>query len=373
MTGRSRVRQKKQKRRRQRIKHRREHERRHDINVERYPEFIFHRQHTEHVPRPFIQAVERAARSLRFNDRQEFSAEDAQLYSLIKLIGFRPACELLSQGLNEQAQRYLRFRVQMQLGDMLFSKLDQAGALRPYLPFCSVRLVCAQDVHVRFDALLRAKGRHGTIYYSRHRPVIEVDGRPYTVGFSRHAMERVAERTTYAPYSYGGAGDAFAYLANYTRFQPIVLETPHGRQCAVELFERCDPAFLSGSYAEELEGVQVTGDSRLYYRLGYALLSCAGAYAVAVTFLAPGMRGTPEYQAVMDGDLSAGRQRDLLALLESTFTLAGMVEHRDFSALKWVHEHGVPQVVDMQETPFGGEIEERAAAEALLSTVVLGA
>ena len=62
------------------------------------------------------------------------------------------------------------------------------------------------DVGVR--SLRQAKGPFGTIYYSPHEPRVTIDGQSYIVGLTRHAIERIYDRSGYSWRTFTGHGDA---------------------------------------------------------------------------------------------------------------------------------------------------------------------
>jgi hypothetical protein len=191
-----RLRQKKEKRRRDRRQARRQQEDRHIDNIIQYPQFIIEEPDPAIVPKELVEGIRLAVQAIKFNDRKQFSEEEAQMFKLIKQVGFHRAIAHYSQD-DEEVKMAMSSHAFIKPGNLLFDVLQGCGEVfDQYIPSCDIRLVPAKDIHIRFDALLRAKGPYGTIYYSRHQPTIQIQGKSFIVGYSRHAMIRVAERAT---------------------------------------------------------------------------------------------------------------------------------------------------------------------------------
>jgi hypothetical protein len=80
------------------------------------------------------------------------------------------------------------------LGQTVFSLIPEVE-LRKWIPYHDVQILPGGlKILVLFRSLLTAKGRGGTIYYSRFKPTVEINGQSKIVGFSQHAIERICER-----------------------------------------------------------------------------------------------------------------------------------------------------------------------------------
>lgn len=197
---------------------------------------------------------------------------------------------------------------------------------------------------VKFDSLLEQKSRHGTIYYSRHKPQLDVDGEMKIVGWRKHAIERVCERLVWDWQSFGGLGDAFAFLNRCMHFERSVL---YPDQLAFTFFDNCVQGFTCHSLAEFVIGDECKV-GEWFYRLGYCCADIEGEFIVARSTLFPGHDNTPEYGQIR----KAGRAREISRETEKQMKdeLWGMdfqrrLSHENLGFIKWFHEHGVPQVV----------------------------
>ena len=151
----------------------------------------------------------------------------------------------------------------------------------------------AHDISVKFGSLLHAKGSGGTVYYSRKKPKIEIDGKKKIVAFSRHAIERICERIKSNRKTYGGVGDLFAFLSHCVYFERCDL----GEQLAFTLYDISgDPPCIEHLYVEEVLGRENVDPAKgkCYYRLGYFPAVIEGDFIKAKTLLFPGFASTPE-------------------------------------------------------------------------------
>ena len=146
-------------------------------------------------------------------------------------------------------------------------------------------------------------------YHSRRLPRMRfgTDMREWLVSFSKHAMERICERTVYDWRTFAGQGDAFAFLDNCIYFEDC---TDSRGEPSFVVYNSCAPHFHNWGYVEHVLGTPSsrTGDSsgdiarevagsRFYYRVGYCPVTFHGDLALATTLLFPGIsrqKGTPE-------------------------------------------------------------------------------
>jgi hypothetical protein len=175
---------------------------------------------------------------------------------------------------------------------------------------------------VTFDSLKRAKGPGGTVCYSRPEPKAQLDGHSLTVGFSGHAVERLAERQTRWP-PYPAAHDAFYLLERSTSFE--VDASP-----AFSFWVRVDPVGRRYELAAELLGHVPAGD--VYCRVGWCPAVVEGGFLKAKTLIHPGGRGTPEH-SLLPREMRERAERPHASL-----------DPEAVEVLRWLHGHGVPQV-----------------------------
>ena len=285
------------------------------------------------APQRLVSLVEAAVRSLRLDDTTVFTARDKQLLRVTKRCGFGRASltaapEVLS----------LLFKV----GQALYARMH-GPAFERLLLDCDVRVFpLGNTLQARCYSLLRHAGPGGTIYYSPRLPAVSIGGRSYTVGFTRHAVEQVYERLVPSWRTFEGHSDAFQFIYGSTSFEPCELA---GSRPAVTFFADARPGCWAREYVRRVVGPEPADSRQAYaFRVGYFPVALHGRFAVAKTLLLPGYKSTPEH-ALLRG-WSAGRDPDG-RLRQSAFNLSAayLMATGDFSALRFYHEHGVPQVV----------------------------
>ena len=89
---------------------------------------------------------------------------------------------------------------------------------------------------------------------------------------------------------------------------------------------------------------EIIPHKKYYYRLGYCPLALSGDFAKTITFLTPGMYGTPEYRLIQDID-NAKERYAISRSKENITSLRKHGETDDFDAIKYFHAHGIPQVI----------------------------
>jgi hypothetical protein len=192
------------------------------------------------------------------------------------------------------------------------------------------------------------KGPGGTIYHSRFKPTIDINGQKKIVGFSQHAIERICQRIVPRWHTYLGLGNAFAFFDQCVRFDRSDL--PDG-QLAFTFYDQCRKGFSSWRFVAEVLGDDTEDDGRFYYRVGYCPAVIEGNFIKAKTLLFPGHRNTPEHRLVWASDVPVEVKRQVedmdAAWLEAT---------EDFRLIKFFHQRGVPQVIHDERELFKGSI-----------------
>ena len=211
-------------------------------------------------------------------------------------------------------------------------------------------------------------------YFSRRMPRLRflADGRERLVAFSLHALERICERTVYDWRTYGGHGDAFAFLDNCVYFEDC--STAFGEPCFA-VYNSCVPQFVSWNYVDQVlriadplavgEVQQVSfldfadqvlcspkANGQYYYRVGYCPVSFYEDMAKAITLLVPGMKRTPERKLIDRSGLPATKVVQLKAQVESQLSMKKLADSGDYSLVRWFQGNGVPQVVRIEADVF---------------------
>lgn len=263
------------------------------LYLEKFPRFIFQ---ANEAPAEFVKLVQRAIKKIDFRDPRLFSTWETEIYRLAKQHGSVVIRDLLRQTEGDPAAR---IGFLCKLGDLVFSMIPQE-ALRQWIPLHDVQILPAgSQIVVSFRSLRQAKGPGGTIYYSRFKPLLTIDGENRIVGFSRHAIERICQRIVPRWDTYLGLGDAFAFFDQCVYFERSDL--PDG-QLAFTFYALCRKGFFHWRYVEETLGPDVEDDGHYYYRVGYCPAVVEGDFAKAKTLLFPGHYNTREYRLVWASD-----------------------------------------------------------------------
>lgn len=220
---------------------------------------------------------------------------------------------------------------------------------------------------VRCRSLLVRTTARGPAYHSRRMPRTRfgTDKREWLVAFSEHAVERICERTVYDWRTFGGQGDAFAFLDNCVYFEDC---TDARGEPSFVVYNACAQNFHSWGYVEHVLGTpswpppdssrefarEISG-SKFYYRVGYCPVRLDGDIAVATTLLFPGMslrKGTLEGKLIESSGLPPTEIDRLKARVENQLSMKALADSGDFSLVKWFHDNGVPQVVRLDREVF---------------------
>jgi hypothetical protein len=320
-----------------------------------FPKFHFD---TENGDPEFVQAVKDALKTINFEDRTVFQDWETELYRMLKREGagavWTEFCsiKLDCHETGNQIGKVLDLYFLCNLGQTVFDRIPQIQRER-HLPFNDFRFDFKGNyISCVFRSLRRAKGPGGTIYYSRHRPTLLIDGEPKVIGFSRHAIQRICERIKPRwKLSYGALGDVFAFFDQCRYFEACKL---HEGQLAFTFFDECAVGYWSYLYVLGVLGEDNldSKQGRPYYRVGYCPTVIDKDFIIAKTFLLPGHAQTPEYTAVCQSPLFNMRRSNLLEEMrkqEAGFAAGA----QDFSLAKIFHDVGVPQVVQLSGRIYG--------------------
>lgn len=301
------------------------------LYAQKFPEFVYH---TNGAPPEFVRLVQQAIKKIDFRDPKMFSVWERDIYKLEKQHGPVVIRALIEETKDNPVAR-LNFICQ--LGHLVFSLIPQEE-LRRWIPHHDLQIIPGgREIKVIFRSLQEAKGPGGTIYYSRFKPRLNMDGERKIVAFSQHAIERVCERIVPRWYTYTGLGDAFAFFDQCIQFQRSDL--PDG-QLSFTFYDQCRKGFFTWKYVEEVLGESTQDDGHYYRRVGYCPAVIEGDFVKAKTLLFPGHKGTPEYPLVWASDVSVAVK------MQATDMNAAWIEAtQDFRLVKFFHQRGVTQVI----------------------------
>jgi hypothetical protein len=314
-----------------------------------YPEFHFD---TVSAHPDFTRAVKQSVATINFEDRSVFPRWEADLYRLLKVEGtpalreafltLKLACDANERADGQLAELHFVFN----LGQIVLDRIPKDIRDR-HLPMSDVMVTPKRNyIQVICRSLCREKGDGGTIYYSRRKPTLDIDGDPKIVAFSKHAIDQTSKRINpNSTTSYGALGDIFSFFDQCTYFERTTL---HRDQLGFSFFDRCTAGSVTHWYVKEVLGTENLDlrQGRPYYRVGYCPAVVEGDFVKAMTLLLPGYANTPECSAIWDHANTRTEREELLARSKD-WTPRMLYETHDFSLLKWFHDHGVPQVVHL--------------------------
>jgi hypothetical protein len=319
-----------------------------------YPDFIFDEREGNSE---FMELVKAAVRCFDFS---EVSPGEQRAFRDMKERGFGAVLNVLQAGMR-MAQQIDPENREAKIADIIWvinlasivlRKIPEAE-LRRHLPFNDARfLFIDKKIMVQFRSLLRVGEGEDAFYYSRRRPTVEVDGKHYIVAFSKHAIEAIGKRIIPLWLTYGGHGDLYAYLEECVFFETCTLRNNF---LAFTFYDRCtDARFWQHRYVEKVLGKENLDASKgdPYYRVGYCPADLIdNQFIRARTLLFPGFSKTPEYVALQQSG-STVEEKSRLGDLATKSDANTLQTTDDFSALKWFHENGVPQVIQTNRLVF---------------------
>ena len=298
-----------------------------------------------------------------------------RFYYHVRAKGFTAADEALRHAAQQTETPQAYIVCLITLGEFLYRQLP-AGLIQPTRCLDVIHRFGNEDrkLAVRCRSLQVTETPNGPAYYSRRKPRLcfGTDERERLVAFSKHALERICERTAYNWRNYGAHGDAFAFLDNCVYFEDC---TADRQEPSFVIYNSCVPHHASWDYVDQIlpmtdrlraEESQLVGSldyidqvlrslepgRKYYYRVGYCPVSFHGDVAKAITLLVPGMKGTPERSLIEQSGFPAAEIARLKAQVESQLSMKDLVDGGDYTLVKWFHENGVPQVVHIEGDVF---------------------
>jgi hypothetical protein len=322
--------------------------------LKEYPVFHFQKHDSALVSERFVNEVKRILRSLRFDDQTLFQPIQQKVFKQMKQHGFEIVMDAIldNDSYDDQTKFNLRTNFLFSVGDALYNKLAEKKLIDNYIPYNDVDIAPhGFDFGVRFNGMFWEKTKWGKIYYSKLKPKVTIDGKEYIVALSRHAIERICDRCVGLWKRYAGAGDAYGLISRYTKYD--VIETYKGRekQYFLTFYEKCNKFYSSYHYVKEVLK-DYDPDEQYYYRVGYCPIGFSDDFVSAITLLAPGMRGTPEYLMIKDSNLSYNEKQHFDKLINLLLKNEYFSDSSNYDAVRWFHENGIPQVLKLEDDPF---------------------
>jgi len=308
--------------------------------AEDFPEFVFK---TNNSPPEFVELIKKTIKSIDLRDRSLFAPIETTFFRAGKHFGLA-VMKLPIERTALTTGVYLALK----LGQSILSRIPREELLR-WIPYNDVQVLpCGRNIHVVLRSLCQRPGPYGTIYHSRHRPTLVIDGQPKVIGFTRHAIENTCKRIVPTWRTYRGLGDAFALFDECVHFERCDL---HNGQMAFTFVDNCAKGFFSERYVYEVLGSWDKDEGHYYYRVGYCPAEIVDEFVVAKTLLFPGYVNTPEYGAILHSRLPDWKKKNLIERLKVQ-DVSEIRETGDFSLVKLFHDHGAPQVIHSNESFF---------------------
>ena len=309
--------------------------------------------------------VRRAVEGLRTEHRTLLPLLQRRFYYCVRAHGFAEAHEPLREGMRlakemgstDTPQAYVT--ILRTLGELLYQRLPRELIL-PTRCLDIIHRFGKDDHNLELfcRSLMVKQTSKGPAYFSRRMPRMRFHGinGDRLVAFKEHALERICERTVYDWRTYGGHGDAFAFLDNCVYFEDC---TAVRGEPSFVVYNSCVPHFTSWEYVAHVLENPVPSH-QYYYRVGYCPVNFFGDIARAETLLVPGMnkqQGTPEGRLIDQSGLSAAEVARKRNQVERQLSMKALVDGNDYSLIKWFHENGVPQVVQLHHDVFKYDVE----------------
>lgn len=308
-----------------------------------YPKFVFASYNKREVSENFVNAIKYALKNFDYNNPACINRENKRLLKRIKKYGIENEMNIPCSGLKDNDESEQFFRTQMLLGNWVYNFLSDKKMLSPFLPMNDCSFILSHDWRISFRGLLRKSTPKGFSYYSPKCPLVKLDGVDYIISYSNHAMERMSQRCIGDHLTYVANGDLFSYLYDKNKIE--ICEVFHNGESipAIALYKECVPGFSSYQYVTQVVGC----GSRMnvyYHKLGYIPLWIYENFARGITFLTPGMKGTPE-DMLIQTKCSRKDAISLYAGVKNTISFENFMESMDLSTIKWFHENGVKQII----------------------------
>jgi len=202
-------------------------------------------------------------------------------------------------------------------------------------------------------------------YVSPNKPKINVDGKTYKLAFSSHVIQQMGadlpwcineSKERFMPLweNYFGLGDFYGFLHGCVNYEIEPNLYNHEKQrddLAITCYETCiAPEWFNWHYVSDILE-EWSLDNKYYYRVGYFPIQEVDEYIVLKTLLLPGFKSTPEYKHLKKSNMKIQKEKELEGLFTLDNRLQWLIDNRDFSFIKQMHEW-VPQVITTDKEMF---------------------
>lgn len=328
----------------------------------KYPSLEINVVKNNPIDASFVSEIGRVIRTINFNDKVEFKNWHRQFYQYVKSLGVRGTEDLFSlieksiKSDNEEIHVKAIMEIARLIGTIIFKRLNPQ-----FIKFFPYNLITAVPVENRISVQIRClckkKSKYGTIYYSEHNPKVIINGEKKIVGFSRHAIERILARSFYETSNMYVHFTETSKLLIHNKFYEVIKvsgqEFISFYDAGYEILQSSKNVDSAEDIARVVLGKSFDDHLQYYYRIGYMPLGIVDEFASGTTLLTPGMRGTPEYELLKSSNLSY-RERETIEekINNHPGSICRINIEDNLSILKWFHDNGIPQVVQLDNDPF---------------------
>lgn len=295
----------------------------------------------------FVEAVRSAADAVweNFSTLLEMHVPFCQL---IAKIGIQDTVRRATEDSGPRFAAAVQGRFIIELGETLYNHFPP-GTIDRFVPYNDVGVeFSGKKVRLKIRSLRKHSTPGGVAYYSPRQPLVNLPDTDLVAAFSRHAVERVCERTVADWKSFSGSGDAFGLLHDCIGYKVW----KHGVQWGFKLYESCNPPFYSYDYAVQVLGHERFPPRKTHYLVGYLPAVQADQLFVAKTLLIPGMDGTPEHSWYRNQVNNDPEKMSAFRTAVSQLTRASLCASNDFSLIKQFHDAGIKQIEEFEKPLF---------------------
>jgi len=233
------------------------------------------------------------------------------------------------------------------VGEAIFSRLPPAYQQRLLPEYMYWPRLTPNGIRISFGFMERQLQDTGACYYSKHSPTVTINGAQWIMGYSTHAIERILERSNFENHpTFSNYKNCAYFLRECTYFQAV--ELADGAP-AVRAFMTESIVSSERQFDDHIKLITGQADIRQRtvrpaYVLGYFPVACMGRFAKATTMLYPGYNGTPEDGLVRSAKIPQADRERLLSMASSNNRVRVTNDGRH-EAIRWYHDHGIPQVI----------------------------
>jgi hypothetical protein len=207
--------------------------------------------------------------------------------------------------------------------------------------------------NIKCRSLVSNKTRHGNVYQSPHYPKIMLHDQSREVVFTKHAIQQLATRMiSNWNKSYIGQAYVFGFFYECVYFEVTKL---NNGETALVIYNSC---LRGGDLLREfMSGIlNIDNEEELatyYYKIGYCPIFSDNRFVIAKTFLTPGYWQTPERDLLSKKTVPIQLRRDIELACDDGINLQSVCTcEKTRAAIKWFHNHGLPQVKKIDHEVF---------------------